>query len=526
MIIVFFYFLFNLLFISSQLNIGALGMEIYEMFINELYFQGITVMNQIRKLFMIDMINPLTINTIDTKNFNTVILIFPANTNNENDKTEIPNIIREFLTIEKDTFKNLDLSIRDFMVKIFLTIERNSSKSGNVSEDDLNKIIRRFMQKKVENSNNPNIDYDDENVSHKEDEKLNTEFVENTNKCVRRLMKIIDFGLNKSYEAFLDDLNNILQPIRDSPTTNYGFGTFGIKNTPITSFRKYLKPSFETKKLLINEHEFIDEGVIQNDLDSFNLWDLYTTSFRDFYNKYFDHLNDLEEDSMDIKANKFKLRNKVYKDFKLKLCLVEDDKVFSSFLKQLINFEEKVLEKKDFLEDKDHDKDKEDDISFWRKFFNDISELEPNYKVYILPMNNPSDEKNQNPHLYYTSMLSEFLSNKDYIYQTLIFNPWMSHRENFEFTRYKELLSSTEKKYGFEQPNINDLITYLTLPLKLYITDADYVFKLNLYTIQNVEQFDNQYHKKNLFWRNATLKFADNSKKALKSSTPFKTELM
>ena len=62
--------------------------------------------------------------------------------------------------------------------------------------------------------------------------------------------------------------------------------------------------------------------------------------------------------------------------------------------------------------------------------------------------------------------------------------------------------------------------------MKLYITDADYVFKLNLYTIQNVEQFDNQYHKKNLFWRNATLKFADNSKKALKSSTPFKTELM
>ena len=45
----------------------------------------------------------------------------------------------------------------------------------------------------------------------------------------------------------------------------------------------------------------------------------------------------------------------------------------------------------------------------------------------------------------------------------------------------------------------------MTLPLKLYLTDADHVFKLNLYTIQNFESKDNTV-KKNIFWRKAKLK--------------------
>ena len=97
-------------------------MEIYDMLINELYFQGITIMNQIRKVFFLDLINT-KVSTIDTRHFNTVYMVYPSNTNNENDKTEIPNIIREFITIEKDTFKFSELSLRDVMVKVFLTIE-------------------------------------------------------------------------------------------------------------------------------------------------------------------------------------------------------------------------------------------------------------------------------------------------------------------------------------------------------------------------------------------------------------------
>ena len=299
------------------------------------------------------------------------------------------------------------------------------------------------MQKKVE-STNQQSEFDDgsSSVDHKENEKIKselTEFGENTNKCLVRLMRIIDYGLSKSYDSFLLDMNNILLPIRDSPTTKFGFGSFDIKNTPITSFRKYLRPSFEAKKYLFNEHEAVEDPILINDND-FNLWDLYTNNFKEVYNKYFSHFNEDILDDNKTKENKFKLRHKIYQDFKLKICLVEDERVLTSFLKQIIFFEEKVSEKRDNyenFEDRDKDGDIGEDILFWKKFFNDVAEFEPKFKIYLLPMNNPIDEKNQNPHLYETSMLSEYLASKDYIYQTLIYNSWMAHKENFEFTRHK-----------------------------------------------------------------------------------------
>lgn len=255
-------------------------------------------------------------------------------------------------------------------------------------------------------------------------------------------MKIIDNGLNKTYEYFLEDMNNILQPIRDSPTTNYGFGSFDINNKPITSFRKYLKPSFEIKKILINEQEYIEDGIVVKNEADFNLWELYTTSFKEYYNKYFEHLNDSESDKQShndesYSTKKFKLRNQVYQDFKLKLCLVEDEKMLTIFLRQLSFFEKQVNDKRKNHEVLEEEKEKDEDLFFWKKFLDDIGDLHPKILLYIIPMNDPSDGNNLNPNLYYTNMLSEYLANKDYIYQTLIFNPWMSHKENFDFSRLK-----------------------------------------------------------------------------------------
>jgi len=76
-----------------------------------------------RKIFSIDSINPNTINLIETKNFNLVYMIYPDNASKENDKCEITNILRDFIQVEKEDFKNNELSVRDLMIKVFLTIE-------------------------------------------------------------------------------------------------------------------------------------------------------------------------------------------------------------------------------------------------------------------------------------------------------------------------------------------------------------------------------------------------------------------
>ena len=48
----------------------------------------------------------------------------------------------------------------------------------------------------------------------------------------------------------------------------------------------------------------------------------------------------------------------------------------------------------------------------------------------------------------------------------------------------------------------------MTYPLKFYLTDAEHIFNLNVFTITNIDpKKENKDHKKSLFWRNVVLKF-------------------
>ena len=104
-------------------------MELYETIINELYFQGITLLNELRKTFFLDMIDP-SVTNIDTKYFNSVVIVYYAdedkintietdNENVESNKQNIPVILQHF--INKKNKKEI-LSLRKFMIKLFLTL--------------------------------------------------------------------------------------------------------------------------------------------------------------------------------------------------------------------------------------------------------------------------------------------------------------------------------------------------------------------------------------------------------------------
>jgi len=94
--------------------------ELFEVLINEMYFQGFSIMNQLRHLYFIDVINPFAITSIDTNLFNKAYFVFPSYVEH-NDKSEIFNQIREICNSESEGTFNMDL--RQVMTKIFLTIE-------------------------------------------------------------------------------------------------------------------------------------------------------------------------------------------------------------------------------------------------------------------------------------------------------------------------------------------------------------------------------------------------------------------
>jgi len=103
-------------------------MELFEILINEIYFQGITVLNELRNIYFIDSIDP-KITKITVSEFNKAYFLYSETDPNQS------KILKNVLpTYEKEENKDFDASvlcnyskmgqieIREFLVKIFLTL--------------------------------------------------------------------------------------------------------------------------------------------------------------------------------------------------------------------------------------------------------------------------------------------------------------------------------------------------------------------------------------------------------------------
>lgn len=104
-------------------------MELYEIIVNELYFQGVTLMNELRKTFFIDLIDPAK-NSLEIRYFNSAIFIYCSEEEksgykeidkggDDKDKQDLSTVLTYLCEIKS---KNEEISIREFMVKIFLTV--------------------------------------------------------------------------------------------------------------------------------------------------------------------------------------------------------------------------------------------------------------------------------------------------------------------------------------------------------------------------------------------------------------------
>jgi len=101
-------------------------MHLYEIIINELYFQGVSLLNEMRKTFYIDILNP-KLNSIETKLFTSAVFIYYYDdekiekVNEDGNKVDLNSILTY---ICKKPRKKDELSLREFMARLFITIIR------------------------------------------------------------------------------------------------------------------------------------------------------------------------------------------------------------------------------------------------------------------------------------------------------------------------------------------------------------------------------------------------------------------
>jgi hypothetical protein len=409
------------------LPIGHLSMSLFDTLINELYFQGFTIMDQIRKLFFLDIVDAKD-NLIDTKLFNSVYIISGED---QMDKDKEYEVLMNYLTA---SYKSKPFNMREFLVKMFITIVRNTDLKYSISS--LDTIVRKFMiEKKVDRIQVIDFNNDEDAKSKSEDVKY-VQQDDSTKNCINTLFKIIYVGLDKTYDDFVQDLHILAQPLINIEYGGNITSDTNITRNPITEMRNKLKPKYiECDRLVVPIFDNCDMVIPEHQV-SFNLYESYKNHFKNLYENHFSYLDDIEIDDEAKRAEYAKKRSNLYRDFKMKYVLIEDKKIFSSFISQLYNRHRKL--------DKNEGEILEDRSAFWYKFIGEKEILDMNYILYILPkyenikdihpLYNKDTKNNVIP------LVSEYISSQDYIYQTVVYNTWMNQRE-LEFTQYIENLN-------------------------------------------------------------------------------------
>ena len=471
--------------------------QVLENIMNEMYFQGINLLNKLRDEFFIDYLNKNVIE-IDTEFFNGVFLVY----SNEWDKrhvstinTEKPdgfNIVKflDRLRIKKRNNHITKLNIRELTLKLFMTILFNSKES--FSNNVLKKIYLQFLPNyheiySKENLNLYSKEKKDENG--KEIKKIDTG---NTKNSLDKLLQVIDYGFDKKCEDFDKQINILASKIISQSeqiqlNSNEDEEEETILNQeaflPITSFRNYLKPSFiNIKKLYRNENE-------NNELE---ILKLYKENFEYVVKNYFPHFLFTSEDPL-IQRNLQKVRENFYHNYRIKIILFEEDGVINDFIENLINKSlnniEEIISEDNFN-------------SFWKFFVNEKEEITPQFILHVIPHYekyelNPfrlieeNDNFENNP-----CYLSEFIASNDNIYKNIVFMPFASNSDPTFFSFIPNCQTLKDNVLVF--PSLDCMYSFLKKPLDYYISDSNGILNLDLYKIS----IGDDKKSEKVFWKN------------------------
>ena len=453
--------------------------NLMENLINENSFQGISVLNKLRQMYFIDLLDR-DVTSIELKHFRYTLIV----NSNEWEKRHSDGISNDyfnlfkFLTylIEKPKPKDgKKLLLKELLIKVLITIVFNSNQP--FTDETFKKIYKHYFP-----------DY--KNNNNQDTEKIKS--------SLDRILKIIDVGFDKTITDFDKEINILANKIIG--IDNFG----GRKNVddddtnilendyllPIDSMRNYLKPEYcEFKKIYRDTN---------NEYNVLDLFDTYIRQFKTVVNIYFKYLLKDSEDQM-IQNNLNIMRRNFYENFRINILLVEEENTINDFIE---NLQKKVFSAID-------KKISEDEFTnFWSLFVDEKNEILPKFLLFLVPS---YDSSESNPFRILTeentlknkeSYLSEYIANNDYIYKNLIFMPFASTCDiepdfQQQINTSKEKNSMNKNADPLMTPSLNIFYSFLKKPLDTYLGDSNGIFNLNLYRISiNDGAIDK------IFWKN------------------------
>ena len=484
--------------------VGSLCSEVMENTLNEIMFQGISVLNKLRQIYFLDILDK-KINVLETKYFRYTIMAYSYEWEIRHKgamNTEHPdgfNLV-QFINRLKNKprkFYQENLFLREIVLKLLISIIINSKEM--YSDETFKKIYQAFMPNYKELYNETDIndkkkkkkDDDDDDEESEEEEEIERKIRKRKKKKVLvqkpsrikssldKLLKIIDVGTDKSIEDFDKEINLIANKL-----ISIGGDPLNIQNEenidnildnkgflPISSLRNYLKPDFSEKKII---YKIGMEGK-----GAFDIFGTYNKVFSYVVKKYFSYfLIDEIEDNL-VEKNLELLRQNFYNNFRINILLFEEKGTMNDLLDNI----QKKLSPEEIAK-------KVSDENFnnlWRFFVDDRKDIKPKFLIHIIP-HVESDTKNpfrilsseDKIDLDYT-LISEYIAIHDYIYKNIIFMPAASSCDPAFYEYIPNCQTTNQNVLQF--PSVDTMYSFIKKPIDYYIGNSNGIFNLDIYKI-------------------------------------------
>jgi hypothetical protein len=439
--------------------------RVRENIINEYSFQGILLLNKLRQIYYLDLMdNDITV--IDTKLFKYTLVIHSKewekrHTDDQNNYFNVVKFIN-YLKNKPKKKKNNKLIIKEILIKLLITFIYNSELKYN--ENTFRKIYQLYMENydKIYDDNNNDIEND------------------KVKKSFDKLIKIIDVGFDKPVNDFNKEINIVANKI---------FSTIYSKNTitkeykdsimdndfylPINSMRNYLKPNYTDFQTLYKEEDKVDK----NSNDFVNIFDKYIKIFKEVVNKYFKFFLTSSKDEL-VEKNLVVMRKNFFQNFRINILLFEEENTIIDLIENLRNNIFNVIESKISNDDFNN---------FWKFFVDNKKEVIPKFLLFIVPY---YERPTSNPFRILTeenslktkeNYLSEFIANNDYLYKNLIFMPFASSCDPIVNNFVNKSPDTSDDIMS--QPPLKMLYSPFKKCLDYYLGDSTGLFNLYLYKV-------------------------------------------
>ena len=487
--------------------VGNLCSEVMENTLNEIMFQGISILNRLRQIYFLDILDK-KVNLIETKYFRYTLMVYSYEWEIRHKgamNTEHPDGFNLLIFINRlknkpRKFHQENLVIREIVIKLLISIIINSKEM--YSDETFKKLYQAFMpnykelykeidpnDKKKKKKKDEDEDDDEDEEQEEEDKKekklkmakkkLFTQTPSKIKTSLDKLLKIIDVGTDKPIQDFDKEINLIANKL-----ISIGGDPLNIQNEinvesildnkgylPISSLRNYLKPDFADKKII---YKIGMEGK-----NSFDIFETYNKVFSFVVKKYFSYfLTDEIEDNL-IEKNLEVLRQNFYNNFRVNILLFEEKGSINDFLD---NIQKKLTSEE--ISKKITD---ESFNSLWRFFVEDKKDVRPKFLIHIVPFyesdtQNPfrvlsNDDKIDNDF----TLVSEYIAIHDHIYKNIIFMP-MASSCDAAFYEYIPNCQTTNKNV-LKFPSLDSMFSFIKKPIDYYIGNSNGIFNLDVYKI-------------------------------------------